>query len=199
MIRVAGVVSLSLMTILPALAQAGVLIDYRNGEVLDFADRAQWTPIAERIGGEIEVLGEVRGAFTEAGADEVAYLVSDAAPVAAEPFPELNQRIVVFSGDEQVADWPIPEASFSRPVTATDLDGDGISEVIVEGSFYNMGTLAIGVSAIKVGEVPEIIQTLTDVYVDSCEAGVGEKAITAGAVSVSDGQLTVESETLDCV
>lgn len=199
MIRFAGAVLLSLLSVLPALAQAGVLIDYRDGAALDLADPAQWAPIAEQIGGEIEVLGEVRGAFTAAGAEEVAYLVSDAAPVAAEPFPELNQRIVVFSGNQQVADWPIPEAAFSRPVTATDLDGDGISELIVEGSFYNMGTLAIGISAIKVGEVPEIIQTLTDVYVDSCEAGVGEQAITAGAVSVSDGQLTVESETQDCV
>jgi hypothetical protein len=194
--RVITAFSLSVLLAAPAAAQ--VLVDYRDGEALAMADTAQWGAIAEKIGGEVEVLGEVRGSFTAAGADEVAYLVSDGAPVAAEPFPELNQRLVVFAGEQQMADWAIPEAAFSRPVTAVDLDGDGISEVIVEGSFYNMGTLALGVSAIKVGQVPEIIQSLPDVYVDSCEAGVGEKGITASAISVSDGQLVAETETLEC-
>ena len=197
MIRMTTAVSLTLLLAMPAMAQ--VVVDYRDSGMLDMADTRQWSGIADTIGGDVEVLGEVRGAFTAAGADEVAYLVSDGAPIAADPFPELNQRIVVFSGEEQVADLAIPDGAFSRPIKAVDLDGDGLSEVLVEGSFYNMGTLALGVSAIKLGETAEVVQTLSDVYVDSCEAGVREASISVSAVSVSDGQLVAgEPETLEC-
>ena len=199
-IRTVTVMMLGCLAVLPAWAQGEILVDYRDERMLDFANPGQWLPIAERIGGEVEVLGEAQGAYTAAGADEIAYLVSDSAPPASDPFPEVSQRIVVFAGDEQVADWALPaDGVFDRLVTGADLDGDGISEVIAEGSFYNMGTSATSLSAIRVGETPEVIQTLSDVYVDSCEAGVGEQAITASAVRVSDGQLVAEPETLDCV
>jgi len=199
MFRATPIIAIAALLVGPALAQDQVLIDYNDGNALDMADRAQWSPIAEKIGGGIEVLGEVSGAFTKAGADEVAYLVSNGAPAAADPFPKLDQRIVVFSGNEQVADWALPEDSaFSRPVAATDLDGDGIDELIAEGSFYNMGTLAIGLSAVKLGEAPGVIQTLPDVFIDSCEAGVGQRSIEASVVRVVDGKLTSETTTGDC-
>ena len=190
--------ALSLSMLLAAPAMAQVVVDYRDSAVLDMADTLQWSGIAEQIGGGVEVLGEVRGSFVAAGSDDVAYLVSDGAPAAAEPFPELNQRLVLFSDDQQVADLPIDDSAFARPVTAVDLDGDGIDEIVLEGSFYNMGTLGIGLSVARVGDVAEIVQTLPDVYVDSCDAGVGEQSILASAVSVSDGQLVAEAETLDC-
>ncbi|MDV3250222.1 hypothetical protein DevBK_02625 [Devosia sp. BK] len=183
----------------PALAQDQVVIDYNDGNALDIADTAQWSPIAEKIGGGVEVLGEVKGAFTKAGADEIGYLVSNGSPAAADPFPKLDQRLVVFAGDEQVADWALPEdAAFSRPVVAVDLDGDGIDELVGEGSFYNMGTMAIGLSAVKLGDAPEVIQTLPDVYIDSCDASVGQRSIEASVVSVVDGKLTSQTTTEDC-
>ena len=83
-------------------------------------------------------------------------------------------------------------------MTAVDLDGDGIDELVGEGSFYNMGTLALGLSAVKLGEVSEVIQTLPDVYIDSCEAGVGQRSIEASTVSVVDGKLVSETTTHDC-
>lgn len=180
-------------------AFAQVVVDYRDPAALELADSGQWSDVAAEIGGDIEVLGAVDGAFTAAGAEETAYLVSSGAPVAADPFPAVEQRLVIFAEGALVADWALPEdGALARPVTATDLDGDGIFEVIAEGSFYNMGTLALGLSVIKVGEAPEIIQTLPEVYMDSCEAGVGERSIIASAVSVVDGELVAEEETLDC-
>ena len=77
----------------PVLAQDELLIDYNNPGALDIADPKQWSAVAEKIGGDIEVLGEVTGSFTAGGVDQVAYLVSKGAPVAAEPFPELDQRL----------------------------------------------------------------------------------------------------------
>lgn len=196
MIRMTTALSLTLLMAAPAMAQ--VVVDYGDGRSLDLPDPARWSHIAEQIGGDIEVLGEARGAFVEAGGDDVAYLVSNGAPVAADPFPELNQRIVVFEGDQQVADLALTDGAFSHPVGAVDLDGDGLDEIILEGSFYNMGTLALGLSAIQLGEVAETVQTLPDVYIDTCDASVGEQAITSSVVSVSDGQLVAQSETLDC-
>jgi len=183
----------------PALAQGYVLVDYNDSNMLDIADPAQWSPIAEKIGGGVSVLGEVSGSFTAKDSAEVAYLVSEGAPIAAEPFPELGQRVVVFADGEQVADWTLPaDAVFSRPVAARDLDGDGIDEVVFEGSFYNMGVMAIGLSAVKLGEAPEVIQTLPDVYIDSCEAGSGQRSIEASTVRVIDGELVADTTTLDC-
>ncbi|NGP18184.1 hypothetical protein [Devosia aurantiaca] len=79
------------------------------------------------------------------------------------------------------------------------MDGDGIDEVVLEGSFYNMGTLGMGLSVVKLAEgVAEVIQDLPEVYLDNCGSGVGEEAITASVVSVSDGQLVAEAETIEC-
>lgn len=199
MLRSMATALTALCLVTPALAQDKVVVDYGDGHALDIADPAQWSVIAKKIGGDVTVLGEVSGAFTAAGADEVMYLASNGAPVAADPFPKLDQRLVVFKGDEQVADWALPaDAVFSRPVTAVDMDGDGIDEVVLEGSFYNMGTLALGLSALKVGEAPEVIQTLPDVYIDSCEAGPGQRSIEVGKVSLVDGKLTSQTTTEDC-
>jgi len=198
MFRAMTAVFVAGVLVAPVLAQDEVLIDYNNPGALDIADPAQWSAIAKEIGGDVEVLGEVTGSFTAGGVDQVAYLVSKGTPVAAEPFPELDQRLVIFADGEQVADWPLGDVAFTRPVAATDLDGDGIDEVVVEGSFYNMGTLAIGLSAIKMGEAPEVIQTLPDVYIDSCEAGVGQVSIEASVVSVVEGALAAETTTHDC-
>ncbi|SFV29938.1 hypothetical protein SAMN05216456_0876 [Devosia crocina] len=183
----------------PALAQDDVVLDYRDSSVLDMADIAQWEPVGERIGGDVVVLGEVSGAFTEAGAEEIAYLVSTEVPSQIDPFPDVAQRLVIFAGDAQIADWALPEDSaYSRAVTARDLDGDGIDEVILEMGFYNMGTQTIGLAVVSVGETPEVTQTLPDVYIDSCEAGAGQLSIEASVVFVSDGMLSSQTETLPC-
>lgn len=197
--RVMSVVSAIGLVATPGLGQEDVLIDYNASSALESADPQQWSDIADEIGGDVSVLGEVTGSFTAGGVEQVAYLVSHGAPVAADPFPKLDQRLVIFNGNAEVADWALPEDSaFARPVAATDFDGDGIDEIVVEGSFYNMGTLAIGLSAIKVGEAPEVVQTLPDVYIDSCDASAGQRSIEASVVRVVEGALSAETTTHDC-
>ncbi|NGP18185.1 hypothetical protein [Devosia aurantiaca] len=94
---VIAAVSLSIVLATPALAQ--VVIDYRDPAAVGFAEPEQWSDIAATIGDGVVVLGEVRGAFSEAGAEQVAYVVSDDVPMASDPFPELNQRIVIIEDD----------------------------------------------------------------------------------------------------
>lgn len=142
---VVAVVSLSIVLATPALAQ--VVIDYRDPAEQETVEPGKWSEIAKTIGDGVVILGEVRGAFSEAGAEQVAYLVSDNIPIAADPFPELDLSIVTFKDGEPGDSWSLPDLAFARPVTAVDLDGDGIDEVVLEGSFFNMGTLAIGLSA----------------------------------------------------
>ncbi|QQR39947.1 hypothetical protein [Devosia rhizoryzae] len=194
---IVAAVSLSVVLAAPALAQ--VVIDYRDPAALEFTEPEQWSDIAATIGDGVVILGEVSGAFSEAGVEQVAYVVSDDVPTAADPFPELNQRIVTFEDGELAESWSLQDLAFARPVTAVDVDGDGVYEVVLEGSFFNMGTLGMGLSVVKLADgVAEIIQDLPDVYIDSCGSGVGEEAITASVVSVSDGQLVAEADTTEC-
>lgn len=183
----------------PVLAQDNVVIDYRDEAVLDFADTEQWSPIAEKLGDGLTVLGEVSGSFTKSGADEVAYLVSKGRPAANDPFLQVTQHLAIFAGDEQVGDLMLPDnAAYTRAVRAVDVNGDGVSEVVLEGSFYNMGTSAIGLDVIRIGETPEVIQTLPEVYLNSCDAGIGEKTISASLVRVGDGELVAKAAKQAC-
>lgn len=183
----------------PALAQDGVVVDYGDGRTLDIADPAQWNGVAEGLGDGMIVSGEVKGSFTKAGAEQVAYLASDGPIVASDPFPQVKQSIVVFENDKVVKTIALPESSaYARPVAAVDADGDGLAEVVLEGSFYNMGTQAMGIDLVKLGDSAEVLQSLPEVFVDSCEAGVGEKSITAGTVRLVDGKLVAEPKTEAC-
>lgn len=190
--------TLALLSV-PAAAQDGLVVDYSEPGMLDLANPAQWGPIAERIGGGVVALGEAGGAFTEAGSEQIAYLVSSGPTIAAEPFPDLDQRIVVYEDDEQVADWTLPEGSaFARPVAAHDLDGDGIDELLLETNSYNMGTSVMGVSSVALGKKPKVLQVMPEVYIDSCDAPMGEKNITVGRVTAADGELKLETDTQPC-
>ena len=182
----------------PALAQE-LVVDYAEAGMIDSPDPRQWESAAERIGGDVSVLGEITGAFSAAGSQETAYLASSGLPDSLDPFPDVAQRVVVYEGEEPVADWTLPEDHvFSRPVTAMDSDGDGIDEAVLEMSHYNMGTQTMSLALVRLGDRPEIIQTLPEVFVDSCDAGVGEQAITAARVTLENGVLVSTPVTLEC-
>ena len=57
------------------------------------------------------------------------------------------------------------------------MDGDGASEVLLEGSGYNMGQLITAVDAVKLeaNGTTRVAQSIPEVYADSCENPVGKK------------------------
>ena len=121
------------------------------------------------------------------------FLLSKTRPIAAEPFPKTAAQVIVaLKGKDVVGTYVIPaERQYARLVGAVDMDGDNASEVLLEGSGYNMGQLVMAVDAVKleVNGTTRVAQSIPEVYSDSCENPVGKKSRSAKIISLRGGKL----------
>ena len=192
----------------PGLAQAQdrVLLDYRDktfraGEpAIGAAAKAKIStalaPVAsdavKALGKDFAVLGHAKGQLAKDGEVDF-YLLSLARSVAAEPFPKTaSQVIVALKGDTAAATWVLPAGrQYARLVGAADLDGDRSSEMLLEGSGYNMGQLILSLDAVKLGanSTTSVAQSIPEVYANTCDNPVGAKGRAAKTINVSGGKL----------
>lgn len=144
------------------------------------------------LGRDFTVLGHAKGQLARQG-DVDFYLLSLARPVAAEPFPKsAAQVIVALKGDEAVASYTLPaDRQYARLVGAVDMDGDKTSEVLLEGSGYNMGQLIVALAAVKLATdgTTSVAQAIPEVYADSCDNPVGAKTRSAKTLVLQGGKL----------
>jgi len=147
-----------------AQAQDGVVLDYtkrgfRDAEpAVAAADKTRVTSAlasfpsdpVKALGKNLVVLGHAKGKSPKAG-DVDFFLLSEKPPIAAEPFPQAPAQVIVaLKGKDVVGTYVIPAArQYAKLVGAVDMDGDGASEVLLEGSGYNMGQLITAVDAVK--------------------------------------------------
>ena len=147
-----------------AQAQDGVVLDYtkrgfRDAEpAVAAADKTRVTSAlasvpsdpVKALGKNPVVLGHAKGKSPQAG-DVDFFLLSEKPPIAAEPFPQAPAQVIVaLKGKDVVGSYVIPAArQYAKLVGAVDMDGDGASEVLLEGSGYNMGQLVMAVDAVK--------------------------------------------------
>ena len=121
------------------------------------------------------------------------FLLSEKPPIAAEPFPQAPAQVIVaLKGKDVVGTYVIPAArQYAKLVGAVDMDGDGVSEVLLEGSGYNMGQLITAVDAVKLeaNGTTRVAQSIPEVYSDSCENPVGKKSRSAKTISLRGGKL----------
>jgi hypothetical protein len=189
-----------------AQAQDGVVLDYtkrgfRDAEpAVAAADKTRVasaltsvpSDAVKALGRDLVLLGHAKGKSAKAG-DVDFFLLSQKRPVAAEPFPKAAaQVIVVLKGKDVVGTYVIPaERQYARLVGAVDMDGDNASEVLLEGSGYNMGQLIMAVDAVKLeaNGTTRIAQSIPEVYSDSCENPVGKKTRSAKTISLRGGKL----------
>ena len=188
-----------------AQAQDGVVLDYtkrgfRNGEpAVAAADKTRVTSAltsvpsepVKALGKNLVVLGHAKGKSPKAGEVDF-FLLSEKPPIAAEPFPQAPAQVIVaLKGKDVVGTYVIPAArQYARLVGAVDMDGDGTSEVLLEGSGYNMGQLIMAVDAVKLeaNGTTRIAQSIPEVYSDTCDNPVGQKARSA-KISLRGGKL----------
>ena len=204
--RAAAAVALLLATSGLAQAQDGVVLDYtkrgfRDAEpAVAAADKTrvssalasvQSDPV-KALGKNRVLLGHARGKSPKAE-DVDFFLLSEKPPVAAEPFPQAPAQVIVaLKGKDVVGTYVIPAArQYARLVGAVDMDGDGASEVLLEGSGYNMGQLIMAVDAVKLeaNGTTRVAQSIPEVYSDSCENPVGQKVRSAKTISLRGGKL----------
>jgi len=201
-------VACALLLALSGVAQAQdvVVLDYTKPGVLtakptiDPADQARVSAAlasmpsdaVKALGKDRVVLGHAKGKSPKAG-DVDFFLLSQRPPVAAEPFPEAPAQVIVaLKGKDVVGTHVLPASrQFAKLVGAVDLDGDSASEVLVEGSGYNMGQLIVAVHVIKLDAngTTRVVQSIPEVYADSCENPAGKKTRSAKTISLRGGKL----------
>jgi hypothetical protein len=189
-----------------AQAQDGVVLDYtkrgfRDAEpAVAAADKnrvsSALTSVSsdsvKALGKDLVLLGHAKGKSPKAG-DVDFFLLSKTRPIAAEPFPKTAAQVIVaMKGKDVVGTYVIPaERQYQRLVGAVDLDGDNASEVLLEGSGYNMGQLIMAVDAVKLeaNGTTRVAQSIPEVYADTCENPVGKKSRSAKTISLRGGKL----------
>ena len=203
----AAVVALS-FAVSPGLAQAqdGVVLDYtkrafRDAEAgVDSADKARISSAVasapsdavKALGKDLVVLGRAKGKLPKAG-DVDFFLLSQKRPVAAEPVPKAAAQVIVaLKGKDVVGTFVLPaDRQYARLVGAVDMDGDNTSEVLLEGSGYNMGQLIMAVDAVRLeaNGTTRVAQSIPEVYADTCDNPVGQKTRSAKTISLRGGKL----------
>ena len=189
-----------------AQAQDGVVLDYtkrgfRDAEpAVAAADKnrvsSALTSVSsdpvKALGKDLVLLGHAKGKSPKAG-DVDFFLLSKTRPIAAEPFPKTAAQVIVaMKGKDVVGTYVIPaERQYQRLVGAVDLDGDNASEVLLEGSGYNMGQLIMAVDAVKLeaNGTTRVAQSIPEVYADTCENPMGKKSRSAKTISLRGGKL----------
>eukprot|EP00913_Durusdinium_trenchii_P008246 g7743.t1 len=196
-------------------AKDGLIVDYGDAQfrmATPGANAAEKSKVATALegsqqaavtalGADFVLLGSMEGALPKAG-PVTFYLVSKRAPVAAEPFPDgPGQVIAAIKGDRAVATYGLPkEVQYARLIGAVDVDGDGASELLLEANAMNMGEMQTSADLIKLlaKNGTRVEQTISGVYVDSCEAPRGEKLRTVKAISLEGGRLVTSDRSERC-
>jgi hypothetical protein len=131
-----------------------------------------------------------KGSFTAQGARETVYLIQRGWPVAADPNGAQDLALVVVGASDQIV-AKFKTSDFNFIIAKSDTDGDGVNELLLEGSFFNMGTLGSSARLVELkSKQLRLIETFEGVYENSCDADRASQ-ITAAAISyapVGDGK-----------
>jgi len=160
---------------------------------------------AARKAGQIvpSIVDMENGSFTAAGQSQTLYVifVSECNASHADNFG--SKRVAIFSGQQLVAD--VDADSKSDIVRKTDLDSDGIDELLMSSSYMGQGTL---VQMATLASFPNgrrrVIEDFGSVVEDSCASGFPGSASQASVLYISDvvpgnmPKLTQENYSASC-
>jgi hypothetical protein len=142
---------------------------------------------AARNAGQIvpSIYDVATGSFTAAGQLQTAYVISVSECNATHADNFGTKRVAIFSGQQLIADV---DADFrSSIVLKTDLDSDGINELLMTTGDMNQGTV-IQIAALvsfKNGR-SRVIEDFGTVIEDSCSAGSPGSSSKASLISIAD-------------
>lgn len=143
---------------------------------------------AARNAGQIvpSILDMAQGSFTRKGVFETAYVIAVSECNASHAQNFGTKRVAIFAGQQLVADMDV---NFKNSVVSqTDLNGDGINELLMTTGDMNQGTL-IEMAALmdfETGKV-RVIQDLGTVIEDSCGSGIPGSSSRRSVISIAGG------------
>lgn len=89
---------------------------------------------------DITIISEVRGSFTASGERQRALLLGIGKPLSIDPHPQYHQALAIIEDRTVLRLMQLTDgSSYQRAPGLLDINGDGIHEVWLESSFYNMG------------------------------------------------------------
>lgn len=152
----------------------------------DPGDASDYLAAARNAGQMVPSIAAVEtGSFTAPGQTQTLYLIDVSECNASHADNFGTKRVAIFSGQQLVADL---DADFARAIVRkTDLDGDGVDELLMKTGDMAQGTLiqmAILVS-FQNGK-RNVIQDFGAVVEDSCASGFPGSKSNASVIYVSD-------------
>jgi hypothetical protein len=134
--------------------------------------QAVYGPRAET--GDYSINSRASGSFTREGQKETVYLLQPGGPVAADPNGAQDLTLAIFDGANQLA-AKIKSRDFNFIIGTSDVNGDGVNELLLEGSFFNMGTLGSSARLVELKDKRlKIIKDFDGVYENPCEGDPSE-------------------------
>ncbi|HEV7904861.1 MAG TPA: hypothetical protein VGO96_13550 [Pyrinomonadaceae bacterium] len=174
---------------------SGVLIDYRNEQpdnkppLIEARFRRRIVQAAygaKAAPDDYSINSSASGSFTRQGVRETVYLLQRGGPVAADPNGAQDLWLVVFDASDQLV-AKFKTADFNFIAATSDTDGDGVHELLLEGSFFNMGTLGSSARLVELkSKQLRAIKTFEGVYENPCE-GDPDSHLTAAAINYGAG------------
>jgi len=151
----------------------------------DFATNSDDYLKAARNAGLIvpSIVDSATGSFTAPGQTQTAYLVSVSECNASHADNFGTKRLAIFSGQQMVTDVDVDFKS--SIIRKTDLDGDGVDELLMTSGDMNQGTVTEmgGLLEFRNGRM-RVIEDLGTVYEDSCGSGMAGSTAQAVVVTV---------------
>lgn len=153
-----------------------------------FAPKGEDYLSAARKAGQIAptIIDSVTGSFTASGQTQTAYLISVAECGASHADNFGSERVAIFTGQQLIADFDADfRSSFRRK---TDLNGDGIDELLMTSGYMGQGTLTEGAALVtfESGKL-NVVHDFETVNEDSCGSGFPGSAAKASVISFGVG------------
>ncbi len=142
---------------------------------------------AARNSGQIvpAIVDVASGSFTAPGRPETAYVISVSECNASHADNFGSKRVAIFSGEQLIADVDVDFRS--SIVRKTDLNGDGVDEVLMASGDTNQGTITEMTALLDFqGGRLRVIEDFGTVTEDSCASGLPGSSSKASVLSMSD-------------
>jgi len=140
---------------------------------------------AARNAGQIapSIIDSTTGSFTATGQTQTAYVISVAECNASHADNFGSDRLAIFSGQQLVANIDLDFKS--SIVRKTDLDGDGIDELLMTSGYMNQGTLTESAALLSFQDGKlQVIADFETVTEDSCASGFPGSTARASVISI---------------
>ena len=175
----------------------GVLIDFRSELAFDTQRLApaRKRAILKAVYGtddganDIEINSIANGSFTQSSAKETAYLLQIGGARAAEPSSLEKTKLAIFHGTDLVSKFDVKDYNFI--LRTSDLDRDGLDELLRSGSNYQMGESTRWAKLVEI-EAKQLreIKDFSTVLKDSCDNPTAQNRDIKAALIKYDPQNT---------